>query len=340
MKGANANIIQDAQHNWWGCNNGANQVLCDKALGTVLIQFPLQLKLSASPAAIETGQSANVTASVTRDGSYIPDGTTISLQADLGSLDASAVTSSGVATANYTARAFAGTATLAAMLDQQTVTTTVEVNGETYLPLGFKRFLINFIPFTNGGFDNGWQGWSDAKGPFMGHGSGLPPVAGSNPALLGDPNAQDDDIPVGYAFLAQTFTVRERYLDFDYHLVTYDIFLGSGQRYFDTFEVSVNTPPNLISDAARNALGCTSPDAASPSVTAQNGLVFCAGGVGNTKILKDYDVQTLRLDLSAFVDHNITLYFALWSREYQPDFVNDQAYWNTWVTIDNVAPAQ
>ncbi|MFQ5578161.1 MAG: right-handed parallel beta-helix repeat-containing protein [Anaerolineae bacterium] len=211
-----------------------------------------------------------------------------------------------------------------------------------YLPL-VRR---NHSHLINGDFEAGdFSGWNAGQSPFQGHGSGLPQAVlqfeGSLTARLGDPAFQDDAIPIGSGYIAQTFTVDQRYLQLRYRVQTYDIVLGQ-LGYADTFEVSLNTPPNQITDGERNSRGCNSEAAIlNPEGVLQpaTGLVFCGGYFGfgsDVGTLRDLGWKTVTLDLQNFQGGNVTLYFALWSREYQGDFYDDRGFYNTWVYIDDV----
>ena len=193
-------------------------------------------------------------------------------------------------------------------------------------------------------------GWEQGKGPFAVdgglHGTGLPQsvisVNGNNAALLGDPNFTNGSIPVGYGYIAKNLNVANNSLEFEYHLVTWDIVLGNiapeQTGYYDTFEVSINQTPDQITDAQRDSTGCQAPDSAPQKVTVpSSGLAFCTGGASPAETQKDYGVKSLSLDLSAFRGQNVTIYFSLWSREYGSEYYDNHAWWNTWVTIDNVS---
>jgi len=342
--GTNLTKIYNAQYNWWGCNAGPGGSGCDKAFATVDASHPLQLSASASPAAILRGDQATVTASIKGGTGYAPDGTAVAFSTNLGSVTSNLPLSSGEAGATYTADAGTGTATISAKVDNQTVTAQVVVNSKqvlVYLP-GVEK---NYAPLTNGDFSEGFSGWEQGKGPFVAasgtHGSGLPQsiisVNGNNAALLGDPNFTDGSIPVGYGYIAKTFTVDKNSLAFQYHLITFDVALAQG-GYFDTFEVSVNQKPDQITDAQRNAAGCVTPDAAPASINVTTpGLAFCTGGTGEGGTQKDYGIKNLSLNLSAFKGENVTVYFAIWSREYDAKYYDNHAFYNTWVTVDNVS---
>jgi hypothetical protein len=200
---------------------------------------------------------------------------------------------------------------------------------------------------ANGDFETCDQtGWDTGQGPFAGHGSGLPQAVVSFEescrARIGDPSAQNGAIPVGSGIFAQTFEVDKRYLKFRYRILTNDIIRGAQTgRYFDTFEVSLNTPPDQISDSERNNKGCST-TLLNPTgiITPSNkGLVLCGGHNGSETdagTLRDLGWKEVTLDMQNFQQENITLYFALWSREYEPDRYNDQALYNTIVYIDDV----
>jgi hypothetical protein len=154
--------------------------------------------------------------------------------------------------------------------------------------------------------------------------------------LLGNPSFTDGSIPVGYGYIAKNFNVVNNSLEFEYHLITFDIAVAK-DGYYDTLEVSVNTKPDQIINAQRNAIGCPTPDNAPQIVkVTESGLAFCTGGTGTGNTKKDYGLQNLSLDLSAFKGQNVTVYFTLWSREYGSSYYDDHAFYNTWVTIDNV----
>lgn len=214
------------------------------------------------------------------------------------------------------------------------------VDYTTYLPI-VRR---NYRRFVNGDFEHELSGWDTRRGPFSGHGSGLPQSVvifdGGNRALLGQLDASDDAIPVGYGTIAQTFTLDKRYVQFQYWVFSYDRAKGE-EGYFDTFEVSVNRAPHQISDGERDTQGCAS-TVLNPEGTltvSEDGLVFCSGGPGTTGQGTLWDTQrwkTVTLDLSAYQGTNVTLYLTIWSREYKWPFYDDRGWFNTWAYVDNV----
>jgi hypothetical protein len=338
----NSDVLNDAQYNWWGCNAGPGNPDCDKAVGNIDTEPPLQLSISASPAAILKGEQAGITASIRGGTGYAPDGTPVTFSStNLGSVTPSSATlSSGDAQTTFTAGNETGTATVSAEVDNQTVLVQISINSK----ISFVYFPSIMKPIANGDFNNGLAEWEHGKGPFVvdggPHGSGLPQsvvsVNGNNVALLGNPSFTDGSIPVGYGYIAKNFNVVNNSLEFEYHLITFDIAVAK-DGYYDTLEVSVNTKPDQIINAQRNAIGCPTPDNAPQivKVTAP-GLAFCTGGTGTGNTKKDYGLQNLSLDLSAFKGQNVTVYFTLWSREYGSSYYDDHAFYNTWVTIDNV----
>ncbi len=213
--------------------------------------------------------------------------------------------------------------------------------------------MRDYAPLTNGDFEQDWLGWTHGPGQFNGHGSGLPQsivLTGTYRALLGDPQYDDPlqnyHIPVGYAYAAQKFSVPSGapVLSVSFRVRSLDVSYGiSTTRYFDTFEVSINTPPDQVTNSERDgtAHGCQStalnPDNVTRNVTI-DGLIACAGGPAGrqTGTMWDSDWRTVRLDLSAFAGQNITLYFANWNREYESPYYDDQGYFNTVTYIDNV----
>ncbi len=200
----------------------------------------------------------------------------------------------------------------------------------------------------NGDFEDGWDHWEHGKGSFGGNGSGLDQnvvsFEGSKRARLGNPTYQDGSIPVGYAHVAQEFTVPagNRRLSLQYRVRSRDTVWGaSTQKYFDTLEVSINRPPGQVSNQERDNQGCRNPSRLNPTgslAISGNGLVFC-GGQPPTSSPEEWDSgwRTVTLDLSAFTPgQSITLYVATWSREHTSPAINDRAYYNTYSYVDNI----
>jgi len=210
-----------------------------------------------------------------------------------------------------------------------------------FLPLTVRNYAL----FTNGDFESRSlkPGWNSLKGGFPGYGgSGLPQQViqfeGSYRALLGDIDARNDAIPVGYGSIAQTFTVNKRYLTLKYRIVSYDIFKGT-KNYFDTFEISINSSPNQILDSARNGK-CAGVPGTEPGIQAEAGLTFCRGREGNASVVGqrwDSGWRTVTLDMEKFQWTTITLYLAIWNREYEAPYFNDHGWFNTWVYLDDIS---
>ncbi len=143
VKGANANIIQDAQSNWWGCNNGPNEPGCDTTAGPVIFTGQLELTASAAASTLWIGQQTSVQASITGLKGAIPDGTLIFFRTNIGSIDSPAATSVGLAETTYRATA-EGTDAILALLDNEAAPIEISLApGKIFLPLNFKLFGFN-----------------------------------------------------------------------------------------------------------------------------------------------------------------------------------------------------
>jgi hypothetical protein len=215
---------------------------------------------------------------------------------------------------------------------------------QIYLPL----VVNNYYRLANGDFEDGLNGWTTGRGPFSGHGTGMPQsavlYAGSQQALLGDWAAPNGAINVGYGYVAQTFVVEEQYLRLQYRVFSYDIVKSNASgRYFDTFEVSIDKPPSQITDGERDSRGCTTTNL-NPTgtlvVPAGGALAFCGGRAGPSSVVGtqwDSGSRTVTLDMSAYQGKSVTLYVSIWSREYESAYYNDQGWFNTWAYVDNVS---
>jgi hypothetical protein len=223
---------------------------------------------------------------------------------------------------------------------------TADAAGNAAIPVAYLPLARNaYRRLGNGGFELGLSSWDTQRGPFSGHGTGLPVSAasyqGDSRGLLGTSgNLAAGSIAVGYGSLAQTLTVQQRYVRFDYWVFSYDRAKGEA-RYYDTLEVSVNRPPTQIPDAERDVRGCggTLLNPTGTITVGQDGLVLCGGrpGTGGQGTLWDTGGwKSVTLDLGAFQGRNVTLYFTVWSREYEAPFWDDKAWFNTWAYVDNV----
>ncbi len=214
------------------------------------------------------------------------------------------------------------------------------VDHAVYMPMVARSYRV----LVNGDFEQGLSGWDAIRGPFGGHGSGLPQSVlvfdGGKRALLGTAgNLPPDSIPVGYGSVAQAFTLEAPYVRLQYWVFSYDNAKGK-ERYHDTFEVSVNRPPNQVSDQERDSAGCAT-SALNPEgmlAVSADGLAFC-GGADRSSQGTRWDTggwKTVTLDLSAFQGGNVKLYFTIWSREYGAPYYDDRGWFNTWAYVDNV----
>lgn len=128
----------DAQGNWWGCNAGPGNAGCTTFFGTTVdVSDPLQLSLiSDSPIdSVETNSQLTLRARVINNqGDVLVDGIAITFAIiagnALGSIDPPTdTTSSGTATTTLSTGAQIGPMTIAATLDNQTVTLTITVTS-------------------------------------------------------------------------------------------------------------------------------------------------------------------------------------------------------------------
>jgi hypothetical protein len=117
-----------AADNWWGCNAGPGTPGCVAAAGQVESTPNLVLTGSASPAQLQPGQAATITAGLGKDSSGatvagVPGGgSQVSFAAALGTLSpSSAPLSQGVASSVFTAGSQPGDAGLTVSLDGQQV---------------------------------------------------------------------------------------------------------------------------------------------------------------------------------------------------------------------------
>lgn len=207
-------------------------------------------------------------------------------------------------------------------------------------------------PVANGDFEkSGWTPWAHGKGPFnwdgSNYGSGLTAtivLSASHQARLGNPfyNDKNGAIPVGYTYISQTIYVPANVpkLTLSYRVHSFDTIYGlTRNEYFDSLEVSINRPPGQITRTQREAVGCRG-NALNPNNTtytvSADGLVFCGGGPVGNATEWDSGWRKVNLDLSAFAGNKVTLYAAVWSREYTSAEWNDHAHCNTYAYLDDV----
>lgn len=131
-----------ADDNWWGMNTGPSANAIRTSTGSILPLTYLQLRASASPNEICTGQSSTITADIKQRNAGAPLTTelnglpafpvppgTIFNNAVLGTVSgASTQFINGVATATYTAGGTNGMGSVDATADNQTVTATISIS--------------------------------------------------------------------------------------------------------------------------------------------------------------------------------------------------------------------
>ena len=214
------------------------------------------------------------------------------------------------------------------------------VTAQKFLP----SVSRNLSPLVNGDFENGLVGWTPGQGPFNvngGHGSGVPQTETGSQELLGSPDAQHTDLPVGFGYISQTFSVLKPHLEFSYRVFSMDIATGT-QPYYDTLEVLVNRAPGEITNVERDS-ATWNPAGITLTVPSTGGLVFLSGAPGTKddvgERLWDSGLLTVTLDLSNLQGggENVTLCFVLWSREYSSPFYDDQGWYNTYAYVDSIA---
>jgi hypothetical protein len=174
-----------------------------------------------------------------------------------------------------------------------------------YLPVVTRNYSPPDI--INGGFENGWTGWT--------HGGELPqtitsanPHSGNFSALLGYPGYKcENGVPVGSAWIQQTFLVPHTTaprLSFWYNIWTQD--KNPYRTYdFDVFEVKINNTVVLMDARITGTYGCNLP-------LAQQDLGWRVKEVG----------------LDQYRDQRITIRFRNLS---YPD-----GWFNTWTYVDDV----
>ncbi|HVW46786.1 MAG TPA: hypothetical protein VHA76_07025 [Solirubrobacterales bacterium] len=125
-----------AGDNWWGCNAGPSLVGgngCAPISAGVQAGSWLVLTTTA-PDSIHPDEGATVRAAIDTDSSgahvaAVPDGTPVAYSTDLGSLDPAAATTIAGAADTHLTSPVTGVATVAATVDNQTVTSTVRVEA-------------------------------------------------------------------------------------------------------------------------------------------------------------------------------------------------------------------
>ena len=124
-------------NNWWGCNGGPGASGCDTAQagggGTDTFNPWLVLSVSANPTQILPSGTSTLTADLTHNsngvgGFSVPNGIAVTFGGTLGSVNPTGSTlTSGQATSTYTAGSTPGAGTGTAAVDNQTVSTTINI---------------------------------------------------------------------------------------------------------------------------------------------------------------------------------------------------------------------
>ena len=137
-----------AENNWWGSND---PVFTSLLVGVNSPTNWLYMTINATPKTINNTQTSLITVSFNNYyngsavtpytpgvGEYIPDGSPVNFQTDLGTIGCKSIdktTLGGIATATLTASELAGTAHINATTDNQTVYTNVLINPKSSLYL-------------------------------------------------------------------------------------------------------------------------------------------------------------------------------------------------------------
>jgi hypothetical protein len=143
--------LLNAENNWWGCSYGpgAGGALCSKTSNGVSASVDanpwLTLRLVAARGSVsQNGGRVAVSADLTINSAsqdtaasgFLPNGTPAQFTGTLGTITPSATTTTGKATATFTAGPTLGTANLSTVVDYQSTATTVAVAPNyLYLPL-------------------------------------------------------------------------------------------------------------------------------------------------------------------------------------------------------------
>jgi hypothetical protein len=124
-------------NNWWGCNGGPGATGCDTVQagggGTDTFNPWLVLSVSANPTQIDPSGTSTLTADLTHNsnsvgGFSVPNGTSVTFGGTLGTVNPTNTTlTSGEATSTYTAGSTPGAGTGTAAVDNQTVSTTINI---------------------------------------------------------------------------------------------------------------------------------------------------------------------------------------------------------------------
>ncbi len=131
--------LVSAENNWWGCNAGPGGTGCSSVTGNVDFNPWLVLSITAVPSSISPGGTSTVTASLTINSAgvdtsgsgFVPDGIPVGFGTTPQGFIAPPfdTTTSGIASAVFTAGPLPGVATVSATVDSQAVTTNITILG-------------------------------------------------------------------------------------------------------------------------------------------------------------------------------------------------------------------
>jgi uncharacterized repeat protein (TIGR01451 family) len=181
----------------------------------------------------------------------------------------------------------------------------------------------------NGGFESGdFSCWA-VGGNLPSHVQSKVKLEGNHAAMLGDPDPAKcrGGLPIGKAWISQTFQIPacgDPVLSFSYRIFSYDEHSESFSKLYDTFDVRIDDlsddePPFLVlRDGGNEPYGCDLDP-------------YDSGWMQETRSLSSVAEQDTDQthDLRG---KEITVYFYNYSRD--PGY--DNAWYNTWVYIDNV----
>jgi hypothetical protein len=183
-----------------------------------------------------------------------------------------------------------------------TYTVDFGIRVAVYLPFVVTSYRAS--PIINGGFEEGWTGWTHG-GELSQTVTSTSPHSGNYFALLGSPDYPCRDVPVGRAWMEQTVVVPSTgspKLSFWYRIFTYD-----RNRYlsntYDLFDVKINGVRVFADMNTTEPYGCQDPAI-------------------------DLGWRQAIVALSGYRGSCITIRFENWNR---PD-----PHYNTWTYVDDV----
>lgn len=127
------NGFVDATLNWWGSNNDPISYI----YGNVIVDPWIILKVQANPTIIKNGNTSTITADLLHDNNgntftgQIPNGLSVSFKTNLASLITSKSLINGIATTTLSSGNKSELVTVYAILDDQTVKTSVKIDNTT-----------------------------------------------------------------------------------------------------------------------------------------------------------------------------------------------------------------